>query len=170
MAMLDGWRFCPRCGSEAVVGAGHVSCTSCGYVVWASTSIAVCALCVDEHDRVLLARRAIEPDYGKWDLPGGFLEEGEDPRDGVRRELREETGLDVELDDFFGMWTDWYEASDRRVAVLALYWKASPAAGEAKAADDVSELGWFGRDELPPRGEIAFDNVPKVLEAWRRDA
>ena len=47
----------------------------------------------DGEGRVLLARRAVEPDRGLWDCPGGFLEEGEHPLDGLRRELAEETGL-----------------------------------------------------------------------------
>jgi len=48
-----------------------------------------------------------------------------------------------------------------------MYWTARVVGGEPEADDDVSELGWFGADELPAPEELAFENVPLVLSAWR---
>jgi 8-oxo-dGTP diphosphatase len=104
---------------------------------------------------------------GRWDIPGGFLEEGEHPLDGIRRELREETGLEVEPVDFLGVWMDRYGGDSTAEATLNLYWTARVLGGEPRAADDVSELRWFARDELPAPDELAFENVPLVLSAWR---
>jgi len=59
-------------------------------------------LVVDEAGRLLLARRSRDPDAGFWDTPGGFLDEAEHPVDGLRRELLEETGLEVEVGAFVG--------------------------------------------------------------------
>jgi 8-oxo-dGTP diphosphatase len=114
---------------------------------------------------VLLARRAGEPFRGYWDLPGGFLDEGEHPLDGIRRELLEETGLEVEPEDFVGVWMDRYGTAEDSHATLNLYWTARVVSGEPKAADDVSEIAWFLRDELPPAGELAF-HIAEVLDAW----
>jgi 8-oxo-dGTP diphosphatase len=123
---------------------------------------------VDDDGRVLLARRAGEPFRGRWDLPGGFLDEGEHPLDALRRELREETGLEVEPEDFVGVWTDRYGDAEDAHATLNLYWTARVVGGgEAQAADDVSELAWFRRDELPPPGELAF-HIADVLATWRQ--
>jgi len=116
---------------------------------------------------VLLARRGHEPFLGRWDIPGGFLEEGEHPLDGLRRELREETGLEVEPLEFVGVWMDRYGGDSTAEATLNMYWTARVVGGEPEAADDVSELGWFGAEELPPAEELAFENVPLVLSAWR---
>ena len=116
---------------------------------------------------MLLARRGNEPDKGKWDLPGGFLEEGEHPLVALRRELFEETGLQVEPLDFLGIWMDWYELDEDRQSTLNLYWTARVLGGEPQAADDVSELGWFELDELPSREETAF-HIADVLETWRQ--
>ena len=115
----------------------------------------------------MLARRAIEPFKGFWDIPGGFLEEGEDPRDGLRRELREETGLEVEPERFLGVWMDRYGGDSTAEATLNLYWTARVVSGNASPDDDVSELRWFDRDQLPGPDELAFENVPLVLAAWR---
>ncbi len=63
---------------------------------------------------MLLARRKFEPQAGKWDLPGGFLEEDEEPLDGLRRELREETGVEIEPLELAGIWADRYGGERRR--------------------------------------------------------
>jgi 8-oxo-dGTP diphosphatase len=109
--------------------------------------------------RVLIGRRKIEPRKGYWDLPGGFLEEGEAPIDGLRREFLEETGLHVEPVEWVGAYVDPYDAA----FVLGLTWIVE-AEGEPVPADDVEELAWFGPDELPE--EMAFASQNEVLRRW----
>jgi 8-oxo-dGTP diphosphatase len=138
----------------------------CGLVHYASSQPTACAIVVDATGRVLLARRAGEPFAGRWDLPGGFLEEGEHPLDALVREMKEETGLDVEPDQFVGIWVDRYGSGEDAPATLNLYWTASVVGGEAEAADDVAELRWFAGERLPAAGDLAF-HIPDVLSAWR---
>ena len=166
MGELEGWTFCPRCRSGLAGDAARLVCPACEFVVYASSKPTAGALCVED-GRVLLARRAAQPFEGRWDIPGGFLEEGEDPVDGLRRELKEETGLDIEPQRFLGVWMDRYGGDSTAEATLNLYWTARILGGVPEAADDVSELRWFDRDGLPGRDELAFENVPLVLAAWR---
>jgi 8-oxo-dGTP diphosphatase len=167
MAVLEGWKYCPRCRTELELGASRASCPACGFVAYANPAPTACALCVDDHGRLLLARRRGAPFAGRWDLPGGFVDEDEHPLDTVRRELREETGLDVEPEEFVGVWVDRYSEDGTGAATLNLYWTARVVAGEPEAADDVSELRWFAADELPPPAEFAF-HVAEVVSAWSR--
>jgi ADP-ribose pyrophosphatase YjhB (NUDIX family) len=166
MGELEGWKLCPRCGAELAGDTARLTCGTCGFVVYAGSKPTASALCV-ANGRVLLARRAHPPFEGFWDIPGGFLNEGEDPLDGLRRELKEETGLEVEPERFLGIWVDRYGGDSTAKATLNLYWTARVVGGEATAADDVSELRWFDRDELPSPSELAFENVPLVLATWR---
>ena len=166
MGELTGWRWCPRCREELRGNESRVECAACGFVAYASSKSTAGALVEDGNGRVLLARRAKEPFKGRWDIPGGFLEAGEHPLDGLRRELREETGLEVEPREFLGVWMDRYGGESTAEATLNLYWTARVESGEARADDDVDDLRWFERDELPTPDELAFQNVPLVLAAW----
>lgn len=165
---LDAWRRCPVCGAdvEPQDGGAKVECAACGFVEYAHSNVTASALVVDDAGRLLLARRANTPFQGKWDLPGGFLDEGEHPLDGLRRELREETGLDVHPERFVGIWMDRYGEDGGGEHTLNLYWTVR-AEGEPAAADDVSEVAWFHPDELPSPEELAF-HMPLVLDAWRQ--
>jgi ADP-ribose pyrophosphatase YjhB (NUDIX family) len=170
MALLDGWRFCPRCSAPLAPQNGQrVECPACGFAAYANPDPTASAVCVDDRGRILLARRAVEPFLGAWDLPGGFVEVDEHPRDTVRRELREETGLEVEPDDFLGIWMDRYSEDESGSSTLNLYWRAPAGRGEPRAADDVSELRWFAPDELPPADELAFRNIALVLGRFRHE-
>lgn len=162
MGRLDEWRFCPRCGERIEREGRHAVCPACGFEEWGNAAPAVEALVVRD-GRVLLTRRAIEPYTGMWDLPGGFLEEDEEPLAGLRRELREETGLEIEPGPFVGTAIERYEHH----SVLILSFLAEAPAGEPQAADDVAELAWLSPDELPAPEEMAFAWHARLLERWR---
>lgn len=161
---LDGWRYCPRCRAELERDEGRVECPQCGFVSYAGSKPTASALCVDESGRVLLSRRGVEPFKGLWDFPGGFLEECEHPLECVRRELREEAGVEIEPLELLGIWMDVY--GDGGACTLNLYWAARIIEGDPRPADDVAELRWFEPEEIPP-DELAFAHLGEVLSALR---
>jgi ADP-ribose pyrophosphatase YjhB (NUDIX family) len=115
---------------------------------------------------VLLARRAGDPGKGMWDLPGGFIEEGEDPVTTVHRELEEETGVEIEPVEFLGGFADRYGDDEAAVRTVNLYWTAQIVAGDPSPSDDVAALEWFDPDELPNEDEFAFPNTVLALRKW----
>src|SRR5262245_34098068 len=169
MAILLAWRFCPRCASELDLehAPARVECRACGFVGHANSAPCVGAVVEDADGRILLARRAVEPYLGLWDTPGGYLEEGEHPLDGFRRELLEETGLDVEPQRSLGAFMDWYGEAPDAQSSLNLSWTARASSADAEAAGDVSELRWFAPDALPPDDELAFHLLPAAFAAWK---
>jgi ADP-ribose pyrophosphatase YjhB (NUDIX family) len=167
MSELHGWVACPRCRAELSGDALRVECPECGFVAYANPKPTAAAVCVDEQGRVLLTRRAVEPAVGAWDLPGGFVDEHEHPLDALRRELREETGLEVEPEELLGVWMDRYGGDSTAASTLNLFWTSRVVSGEAHPADDVAEVRWFQPDELPAQAELAFECVGLALAAWR---
>lgn len=166
MARLHGWMHCPRCAGPLRHTEGTATCATCAFTAYANPAPTASALVVDDEGRLLLARRAHDPYRGLWDTPGGFVEEGEHPLDALRRELREEAGLDVEPTAFLDIWMDRYGDGPDAVSTLNLYWEARVVAGEERPADDVAELAWFAPGELPPPEQVAFDNTYAVLREW----
>ena len=168
MAILLGWRLCPRCGAGLDRSAmpARVSCPVCAFVAYANPKPCVCALVVDGDGRLLLTRRGVEPFRGLWDTPGGFVEEGEHPHEALRRELLEETGLVVEPGAFVGVWMDTYGSAGDAESTFNLYYEAGIVSGVPRADDDVAEIGWFSADALPVRDELAFTTVADALAAW----
>ena len=165
MGELDGWKHCPVCAAPVEVEEGRVECRECGFVTYAHSMPTASAVVGDAEGRILLARRAAEPAAGKWDLPGGFLEEGEHPLECLERELREEAGIRLGQERLLGIWLDHYEYKGRDVATLNIYYDARIAAGTPEPSDDVAELRWFEPDDLP---DLAFGHIRDVVSAWRR--
>lgn len=88
--------FCPRCGVTDIepYGAKGIRCTECGYVFFHNTAAAVAGI-IELNDSIVLTVRAGEPGKGLYDLPGGFIDYSETQEEGLRREIREELGVEV---------------------------------------------------------------------------
>jgi 8-oxo-dGTP diphosphatase len=161
-AQLAEWRVCPRCLTPLEHAEASVHCPSCGLEEYANPGPTASAVIRDSEGRILLARRVADPGAGLWDLLGGFMDEGEDPLETLRRELREETGLEAEPGAYLGGLPDRY--GDDGPWTVNFYWEGSLAPGEPRPADDVAELAWFPADALPPRSEFAFANTVELLD------
>jgi ADP-ribose pyrophosphatase YjhB (NUDIX family)/catechol 2,3-dioxygenase-like lactoylglutathione lyase family enzyme len=163
MTDLRGWNVCPRCAGVVELDRERARCAACGYEAYANPAPAMCAFVLDGAGRVLLGRRAREPEAGRWDVLGGFVHEDEHGLEALRRELREETGCEVEPLDFVGAFADRY--GEEGGATLNLFWTARILSGVPQPADDVAELQWFALEGLPSAEELAFPNTRLALAA-----
>ena len=115
----------------------------------------------DSTGRLLLVRRGHEPSLGRWSVPGGRVEPGETDPAAVRREVLEETALDVLVEDLAG--TVERPAPDGSLFVIRDYHcRPAPGADPAavRAGDDAAEVGWFTRDQV-----LELDCTPGLVEA-----
>ena len=156
--------FCSNC-AQALPHEPPVECPACGVTHYANPKPCAGVLIADDRGRLLLLRRDHEPWAGCWDIPGGFCDLREHPRDTAVREAREETGLEVELTGLLGIWLDDYPTTGD--VCLNLYFTARVTGGaERPQSGEVRELCWFAPDELPPE-PLAFPAHERaVLAAW----
>ncbi len=145
---MKPFNFCPACGSELERGSDEgFRCPNCDRR-WYRNSAPAAGAAIVKDGKALITQRGIEPKEGLYDIPGGFLGVGEDPIDALKRELKEELGMEieVEVDDCISMVPHPYgEEADY---VLALGFLAKWVAGEPRAADDVAAFRWVGLEEL----------------------
>ncbi len=151
-------RHCPRCGAAfATPGAGSRCATDgCGYAWYPDPKVAV-GVVAERDGRILLVRRNHEPVLGGWTFPSGFVDAGEVLTDAARREVGEETGVDVRVGELLGVWS----APEDPVVFVA--YAGSLRGGEPIAGDEAFEVAFFALDALPP---LAFDHDPAIIDAW----
>ena len=141
----------------------RLSCLDCGHVFYENPKVVVGAVVVHDN-RVLLCRRAIEPQRGFWTLPAGYLELGETTAEGAIRETREESGAVIALDGILALY------SISRIDQVQILYRArfaDPANPVFAAGTESLEVGLFDWGSIP-WSEIAFPTVRWALEAWHR--
>ncbi|MBX7254079.1 MAG: NUDIX domain-containing protein [Candidatus Promineofilum sp.] len=132
-------------------------CPACGYVHFTDPKVGVGVLVV-EGDRVLLVRRGVAPERGKWSLPAGFLDQGEDPRATAAREALEEVGLTVAVEELLDVF---HNPPGRGGASIFILYRARRLAGEPTPGDDADDARFFPLDALP---ELAFASTRAAID------
>ncbi len=162
-----GLRHCPRCAggltTSRVRDTVRLTCASCGYVLYTPPAPVTCTI-VEDDGRVLLVRRRFQPGEGLWCLPAGFIEAGEHPAESAAREVREETGLVVDIVRVFDTWAS---REDPRTPLVSIAFVGRPAGGELSAGDDASEAVFFPVGSLPEN--IAFESHRRALERYVKE-
>lgn len=148
---LAKFRFCPLCGSDRFVENNFKSkrCEDCGFVYYFNPSSSTVAIIVNEKNELLVVRRAKEPAKGTLDLPGGFCDCYETAEEGVRREVKEETGLCVDSTRFLFSIPNIYPYGGLDIHTIDMFFlcKVTSTMG-ATAMDDAGELLWMSWQEV----------------------
>jgi ADP-ribose pyrophosphatase YjhB (NUDIX family) len=160
-------RFCARCGGamEArllkATEPERLVCTSCGFVHYIDPKVAVGTIISDNDGRIVLVRRAIEPGYGKWVFPGGFIDRGETVEAAALREAREECGLHIRLDRLLNIYS--YPGN----AVIIIAFAATMIGGCLGCDDEGLEAQMFEPHQIP-WDDLAFRSTREALEEFLR--
>ncbi len=160
-------RFCSRCAHPLVVkplkpgDPARPVCEGCGHIVYLDPKVAVGTIIRSDDGKVALVRRAIEPGYGKWVFPGGYVDRGEPLLAAAVREAMEESCLRIRIDGLVNIYS--YAGT---VPVIVVY--AATCVGGNLAADDESlDAGWFGEPDLPWKN-LAFRSTREGLRDYFR--
>jgi 8-oxo-dGTP diphosphatase len=159
------YRYCPICGGalEARVLKAtepkRLVCTSCGFVFYLDPKLAVGTIITDDAGRVVLVKRAIEPGYGKWVFPGGYVDRGEEVRLAAVREAREECGLEITLERLLNIYS--YPG---RAPVIVVF--VARMTGGCLACDDEGLEAKFFDPQTIPWDELAFRSTGEALREF----
>lgn len=159
--------FCSRCGGSLAFGPldnetrDRLVCPACGFIAYVNPRLVVSTIPVTTDDKLVLIRRAIEPGYGAWAQPGGFLEIDETAQEGAIRETLEETGLVVEPTEIVGVY------SRPQAAVVVVCWEARIVGGEARPTPESLDVRSFEARAIP-WPHIAFQTSAWALHDWLR--
>ena len=162
-------KHCRNCGNAVVYRLPddgdtklRAVCPACNTVHYENPLNVVGTVPTTPDGRVLLCKRNIEPRWGKWTLPAGFMELGESTAQGAARETREEAGAQFEIEDLFTV------MSVPRVGQVHLYYRARLLSDRFAPGPETQEARLFTEAEVP-WDEIAFRTVKETLEAYFAD-
>ncbi len=136
-------------------------CGNCGFVFYLGPKLVAGAI-FELDGRIVLIQRDIEPGYGMWTFPGGFVERGETAEAAAEREVLEESGLEIKVEDIIGLYS--YEGQIPAIAVF----NAKVTGGEPRALDETMNVKSFAHDNLP-WAEIAFPSTEHALKGYLRN-
>lgn len=156
--------YCVNCGrpleARVIEGRDVEACPVDDFVLWHDPKV-VTMVVVESGDRLWLGRRAIEPGYGLWCLPGGFVNDDEHPASAATRECLEEIGAPVEITGLLGVY---HIRKEGAASMVGIAYRARLMDGEyPKPGSEMLEVAAFGRHELP---DLAFTSHREVLRDW----
>ena len=138
------------------VDGGHHRCAECERIIYSDPKVAVAAI-IPMDGGIVLLKRAIEPQIGKWSFPSGYVDRGEKLERALEREVLEECGLVVKVEWLVGVY------SEEKQAVVLVVYHADVKSGELIAGDETSEAQVFALGEVP---ELAFEHDDRIVRDW----
>lgn len=153
--------FCPKCSGPLAYqlqkGHSRLTCQTCGYIFYENPVVGVAGILLNLRGEVLLGKRLSTRYRGLWCIPCGYLEYEEDLHEGLKREFKEETGLEIEIQELFTALSNFH---DPQMHSVGIWFRVRLVGGTISAGDDLDELSYFPLNRLPP---LAFPTDAAVL-------
>ena len=160
----SAFQFCPVCGSrlKSLKLKEHeperLVCSECGYIFYLDPKV-VASSVVDLDGKIVLIKRAIRPQAGKWAIPGGYVDQGEKVEAAAQRETEEECGLKTRIKSLLGV----YSYPGRPIVVVV--YVAEYMSGDLIVGDEVQAVELFHKEEIP-WDDLAFSSTADALKDY----
>jgi mutator protein MutT len=164
------YRFCPRCGQPAAEAPARpvFTCSACSFVLFFNPSIAAAALIFNPEGKILVVRRAKEPERGKLAFPGGFIDADETAEEAVRREVREEVGMELDRIEYLCSFPNRYPYRGVTYIVLDFFFLGwTRDSGKIAAPSEVQDLYWTDPESIRS-DDLAFISLQNAWSYFRR--
>ncbi len=161
-------QYCPNCGAPLVLrllpseDRPRLVCDR-GHILYVNPKVIV-GVVPERRGRILLMRRAIEPRYGTWTFPGGFMEIDETVEQCAVRECAEEVGVEVRLGAILGVYS---RPAPYSPGIVSIVYRGRVTRGEVRVGQEALEARWFRREEIP-WDDLAYETTRWALRDWLR--
>ena len=158
------YRFCPVCGSDLKSAKirenepARLMCDKCEFVFYLDPKLVACTI-VEKDEKIILLKRSANPGRGKWVVPGGYVDRGEEVETAARREAKEECGIDIDIRSLLGVYS---YAGYLEVVVVYL---AEYSSGDPIAGDESLDIKLFNPNEIP-WDNLAFESTRDALRDY----
>ncbi len=170
MNLIRAYKFCPRCSGNLIFKKDNLLvCNKCNFEFYINPSPCNAVIIENEKQEIMLVKRKFDPMKGYWDLPGGFINAYESFEDSVKREIKEELGVEVKLGKTIGVYKDIYVFQDVENPVIVIVVLAKITKGIIKVSDDISGYKYFPKDKVL-KEKLAFPTIRLGISDYLKKA
>jgi|SRR5690554_7096516 8-oxo-dGTP diphosphatase len=161
-----GVNFCLRCGNRLEFVRDNEDklrkkCSNCGWTFYKNPVPAVACVVVNDKKEILIIKRLVEPQIGRWALPSGYIEINQSPEQAAVEEMKEETGLDGEIERFLGYFDGTSPIYEK---VLSFGFLMKITGGKLEAGDDAGEAEFVSKQEMPRLAFLAHEYFIDIIK------
>tara|TARA_B100001123_G_C14960743_1_gene887583 strand:- start:259 stop:765 length:507 start_codon:yes stop_codon:yes gene_type:complete len=154
-------KYCKACGhittERDIEGTQRQYCNNCNYIEFVDPKVVAVAIVTNTQNDLLLVKRNIEPAFGQWAFPSGYVDNGEAVEDAVIRETKEETNLDIVVEKLIGVY------SNTGNPIILVVYSASRIGGKLSPGPESQDVKWFNLTALP---KLPFPHDNKIVDDW----
>jgi NAD+ diphosphatase len=166
MNPISAYKHCLLCGGDLKSeGSRLLICASCGHHHYINPYPCNAVIIENELGEILLVERKLDPKKGYWDLPGGFIEPDESFEESVKREIREELNVEIDIKNIVGIYSDNYLFQGVIIPTLGVLAAAQITSGKLTPADDIASYKFFPKHVVLQQ-KIAFKSVEEGIKDY----
>lgn len=164
--MISKFRYCPNCKNPLEkIGDRIINCKNCGFHFYFNPASTNALILENNKGEILLTKRKFPPKKGFWDTPGGFITFKENVEESLRREIKEELGINLKQIKYFGSYWSYYPYKGINYQTLCHVFTSKYQDEKILNRDDITAHKFFAKDKIP-FDKISFDDIRQAVKDY----